>query len=52
MKVGIQYMLISMMLQLEASSADEITASTLEEEFRPKLVEKQGFAKPKRPGRR
>lgn len=45
-------MLISMMLQLEASSTDEITASTIEDEFRPKLVEKQGFAKPKRPGRR
>lgn len=45
-------MLIWTMLQLEVSNADEITAPTIEEEFRPKLVEKQGFARPKRPGRR
>ncbi|CAD6565825.1 MAG: Twinfilin-1 [Alectoria sarmentosa] len=38
--------------RLELSSPSEITASTLEDEFRPKQEQKQGFSKPKRPGKR
>ncbi|KAI4212152.1 MAG: hypothetical protein LQ351_005182 [Letrouitia transgressa] len=38
--------------RLEASSPEEITAEVIEEEFQPKQEVKQGFSKPKRPGRR
>ncbi|KAI4133275.1 MAG: hypothetical protein LQ338_000333 [Usnochroma carphineum] len=38
--------------KLEASSPSEITPETIEEEFHPKQEQKQGFARPKRPGRR
>ncbi len=38
--------------KLEASSPSEITVATLEEEFRPKLEQKQGFSRPKKPGKR
>lgn len=38
--------------RLEASSPDEITAATLDEDFHPKKQEKVAFARPKRPGRR
>ena len=42
----------SNLLQFEASSPSEITASTIEDEFRPKQEQKQGFSRPKRPGKR
>lgn len=38
--------------KFEASSPSEITASMIEEEFRPKQEQKQGFSRPKRPGKR
>ncbi len=38
--------------KLEASSPSEITNATLEEEFRPKQEQKQGFSRPKKPGKR
>ncbi|KAI4146202.1 MAG: hypothetical protein L6R39_003552, partial [Caloplaca ligustica] len=38
--------------KLEASSPSEITPEMIEEEFRPKLEQKQGFARPKRPGKK
>ncbi|KAI9675358.1 MAG: Twinfilin-1 [Caeruleum heppii] len=38
--------------KLEASSPDEITATTIHEEFHPRQEEKAGFSRPKRPGRR
>lgn len=38
--------------KLEASSPSEITVATLEEEFRPKKEQKQGFSRPKKPGKR
>lgn len=38
--------------KLEVSSPSEITASILEEEFRPKQEQKQAFSRPKRPGKR
>ena len=40
------------LLQLEATSPFEITASTVREEFKPKAEQKQAFSKPKRPGKR
>lgn len=39
-------------IQFEASSPTEITASMIEDEFRPKQEQKQGFSRPKRPGKR
>ncbi|KAF2456547.1 hypothetical protein BDY21DRAFT_347512 [Lineolata rhizophorae] len=38
--------------KLEASTPDEISAETIQEEFQPRQETKTGFAKPKRPGRR
>jgi len=38
--------------KIEVSSPDEITVASLEEEFRPKEEAKQGFSRPKRPGKR
>ncbi|MCJ1451179.1 Twinfilin-1 [Mycoblastus sanguinarius] len=38
--------------KFEASSPSELTVSTLEDEFRPKQEQKQGFSRPKRPGKR
>jgi twinfilin-like protein len=38
--------------KLEMSDPDEITESTIEEEFRPKVEVKKGFDRPKRPGRK
>ncbi|KAL8948308.1 MAG: hypothetical protein Q9222_005491, partial [Ikaeria aurantiellina] len=38
--------------KLEASSPMEITPEMIEEEFQPKVEQKQGFARPKRPGKR
>ncbi|KAL9102191.1 MAG: hypothetical protein Q9163_002639 [Psora crenata] len=35
--------------KFEATSPSEITASTLEDEFRPRQEQKQGFSRPKRP---
>lgn len=39
-------------VQFEASSPSEITASTIEDEFRPKQEQKQGFSRPKPPRKR
>ncbi|KAL8720766.1 MAG: hypothetical protein Q9181_007854, partial [Wetmoreana brouardii] len=38
--------------KLEASSPKEITPEMISEEFQPKQEVKQGFARPKRPGKR
>jgi twinfilin len=38
--------------QLEATMPSEITASTLHEEFHPKIEQRQAFSRPKRPGKR
>ncbi|KAL8757122.1 MAG: hypothetical protein Q9199_002434 [Rusavskia elegans] len=38
--------------KLEASSPAEITPKMIEEEFQPRQEQKQGFARPKRPGKR
>ncbi|KAJ9665780.1 Twinfilin-1 [Coniosporium apollinis] len=38
--------------KLEASEPEEISAESIEAEFRPKEEVKSGFARPKRPGRR
>ncbi|KAL8672285.1 MAG: hypothetical protein Q9168_003256 [Polycauliona sp. 1 TL-2023] len=38
--------------KLEASSPSEITPEMIGEEFQPRLEQKQGFARPKRPGKR
>lgn len=38
--------------KLEASSPSEITPDIILEEFQPKIEQKQGFARPKRPGKR
>ncbi|KAF1812672.1 actin depolymerizing protein [Eremomyces bilateralis CBS 781.70] len=38
--------------KLEASDPSEITVSMIQDEFAPKVEEKAGFSKPKRPGRR
>ncbi len=38
--------------KIEVSSPDEITVASLKEEFRPKQEAKQGFSRPKRPGKR
>ncbi|KAF2085253.1 actin monomer binding protein-like protein [Saccharata proteae CBS 121410] len=38
--------------RMEASTPDEITEQSINEEFAPKQEVKTGFAKPKRPGRR
>ncbi|KAL8760518.1 MAG: hypothetical protein Q9184_003297 [Pyrenodesmia sp. 2 TL-2023] len=38
--------------KFEASSPEEITPEMLEEEFHPRQEQKQGFARPKRPGKR
>jgi len=38
--------------KLEATDPNEISAQTLEDEFRQKSEQKSGFARPKRPGRR
>ncbi|KAL8827817.1 MAG: hypothetical protein Q9170_006865, partial [Blastenia crenularia] len=38
--------------KLEASSPSEITPEMIAEEFQPKQEQKQGFARPKRPGKR
>ncbi|KAI4167120.1 MAG: hypothetical protein LQ343_007482 [Gyalolechia ehrenbergii] len=38
--------------KLEASSPSEITPEIIAEEFQPKVEQKQGFARPKRPGKR
>ncbi|KAI4178727.1 MAG: hypothetical protein L6R41_008253, partial [Letrouitia leprolyta] len=38
--------------RLEASSPSEITPEIILEEFQPKVEQKQGFARPKRPGKR
>lgn len=47
-----RHLLMSENTQFEASSPSEITASMIEEEFRPKQEQKQGFSRPKRPGKR
>ncbi|KAL8867804.1 MAG: hypothetical protein Q9174_005421 [Haloplaca sp. 1 TL-2023] len=38
--------------KFEASSPAEITPEMIAEEFQPKREVKQGFARPKRPGKR
>ncbi|KAL8932401.1 MAG: hypothetical protein Q9211_006331 [Gyalolechia sp. 1 TL-2023] len=38
--------------KLEASSPSEITPEVIAEEVQPKAEQKQGFARPKRPGKR
>jgi twinfilin-like protein len=38
--------------KLEATDPSEISAQTLEDEFRQKSEQKSGFARPKRPGKR
>ncbi|KAL9603920.1 MAG: hypothetical protein Q9219_000858 [cf. Caloplaca sp. 3 TL-2023] len=38
--------------KLEASSPSEITPEMIEEEYQPRQEQKQGFARPKRPGKR
>jgi twinfilin-like protein len=38
--------------KLEATDSSEISAQTLEDEFKQKAEQKSGFARPKRPGRR
>ncbi|KAL6717007.1 Twinfilin-1 [Lecanora helva] len=43
---------IEIVKKLEASSPSEITEASLEQEFRPNEEQKQGFARPKRPGKR
>ncbi|MCJ1277328.1 Twinfilin-1 [Puttea exsequens] len=37
---------------IEASAPEEVTIQSLEDEFRPKEEAKQGFSRPKRPGKR
>lgn len=43
---------IDIVKKFEASDPSEITGAALEEEFRPKQEQKQGFSRPKKPGRR
>ncbi|KAL8829973.1 MAG: hypothetical protein Q9191_001698 [Dirinaria sp. TL-2023a] len=43
---------LNVVKRLEASSPSEITADAIEEEFTPKQEQKQGFSRPKRPGKR
>ncbi|KAL8910528.1 MAG: hypothetical protein Q9171_004187, partial [Xanthocarpia ochracea] len=38
--------------KLEASSPSEITPEMIREEFQPRQEQKQGFARPKKPGKR
>ena len=38
--------------RLEMSDPDDITESSIEEEFKPKVEVKKAFERPKRPGRK
>ena len=38
--------------KLEMSDPDDITESSIEEEFKPKVEVKKAFERPKRPGRK
>lgn len=42
---------LELVKKIEATDPGEVTAATLEAEFRPQAETKTGFAKPKRPGR-